>query len=105
MYSSCNVRYFMDEDCIYSEKGKEMGYQRFYPQQRESTGIGAFLAGLGLGVLIGAAMGMLSAPHRGDVTRRKIVRQAGVARDQVVDAVEDFVERRAEGDEIENGEA
>ena len=49
-------------------------------------------------------MGMISAPHRGDVTRRKIVRQAGVARDQVVDAVEDFVERRAEGDERENGE-
>ena len=82
-----------------------MGYQRFYPQQRGSTGIGAFLVGLGLGVLIGTAMGMLSAPHRGDVTRRKIVRQAGVARDQVVDAVEDFVERRAEGDELENGES
>ena len=81
-----------------------MGYQRFYPQPRESNGLGTFLAGLGLGVLIGTAMGVLSAPHRGVVTRRKIVRQAGVARDQVVDAVEDFVERRAEGGEADNGE-
>ena len=38
-------------------------------------------------------------------TLMRDLRQAGVARDQVVDAVEDFVERRAEGDELENGES
>ncbi len=81
-----------------------MGYNRFYPQQSESSGAGTFLAGLGLGVLIGMAMGVLSAPHRGDVTRRKIARQAGATRDQVVEAVEDFVERRAEDEERDNGE-
>ena len=81
-----------------------MGYNRFYPQQAESSGAGTFLAGLGLGVLIGMAMGVLTAPHRGDVTRRKIARQASATRDQVVEAVEDFVERRAEDEEGENGE-
>lgn len=81
-----------------------MGYNRFYPQQGESSSAGTFLAGLGLGVLIGVAMGVLTAPHRGDVTRRKIARQAGATRDQVVEAVEDFVERRAEDEERDNGE-
>jgi hypothetical protein len=34
------------------------------------------------------------APHKGDVTRRKIVRQAGEKRDEVIEAVEDLIERR-----------
>ncbi len=81
-----------------------MGYQRFYPQQSEASG-GSFWAGLGIGVLLGAVLGVLSAPHRGDVTRRKIVRHADATRDQVVEAVEDFVERRATGEDEDNGEA
>ena len=37
---------------------------------------------------------MVMAPHKGDVTRRKIVRQAGEKRDEVMEAVEDLIERR-----------
>jgi gas vesicle protein len=82
-----------------------MGYQRFYPQQNEPSGSGSFWAGLGIGVFLGAVLGLLSAPHRGDVTRRKIVRQADATRDQVVEAVEDFVERRAGSEDGDNCEA
>jgi hypothetical protein len=96
--------YISSRDTISFERIK-MGYQRFYPQQSESSSVGSFLAGLGIGVLLGAALGVISAPHRGDVTRRTIVRQAGATRDQVVEAVEDFVERRADGSEVDNGEA
>ncbi|MEE3259012.1 MAG: YtxH domain-containing protein [Candidatus Latescibacterota bacterium] len=68
-----------------------MSYQRFYPQQ---SGAGSFLTGFVAGALVGMAVGVLLAPHKGDVTRRKIVRQAGETRDEVIEAVEDLIERR-----------
>ena len=68
-----------------------MSYQRFYPQQ---SGAGGFLTGFVAGALVGMAVGVLLAPHKGDVTRRKIVRQAGETRDEVIEAVEDLIERR-----------
>ena len=77
-----------------------MAYQRFYPQQRQSNGAGRFLSGFVAGALLGVVAGILLAPHRGDVTRRKIVRQAGAKRDEVMEAVEDLIERR----EPSNGE-
>jgi gas vesicle protein len=80
-----------------------MPYQRFYPQQSQPSGAGSFLSGLVAGVLIGVVAGILLAPHRGEVTRRKIVRQAGDKRDEVIEAVEDLVERRSpsNGDQAE----
>ncbi len=81
-----------------------MAYQRFYPQQSRHSVGGSFLSGFVAGALVGVVAGILLAPHRGDVTRRKIVRQAGDKRDEVVEAVEDLIERRgsANGD---NGDA
>ena len=81
-----------------------MAYRRFYPQQSQPSGSGSFLSGFVAGALVGVVAGILLAPHRGDVTRRKIVRQAGDKRDEVVEAVEDLIERRgsANGD---NGDA
>ena len=73
-----------------------MSYQRFYPQQSQTSGVGSFLTGFVAGAIVGVAVGVLLAPHRGDVTRRKIARQAGDKRDQVVEAVEDLIERREE---------
>ena len=80
-----------------------MPYQRFYPQQSQPSGAGSFLSGLVAGALIGVVAGILLAPHRGEVTRRKIVRQAGDKRDEVIEAVEDLVERRppSNGDQAE----
>lgn len=71
-----------------------MAYQRFYRQQRQSSSVGSFLTGFAIGALVGVAAGVLMAPHKGDVTRRKIVRQAGEKRDEVIEAVEDLIERR-----------
>jgi hypothetical protein len=45
------------------------------------------------------------APHRGDITRRKLARRAGEKRDQVVEKVEDLMVHRSEeedGDEAAN---
>ena len=80
-----------------------MPYQRFYPQQNQPSGAGSFLSGYVAGALIGVVAGILLAPHRGEVTRRKIVRQAGDKRDEVIEAVEDLVERRSpsNGDQAE----
>ena len=80
-----------------------MPYQRFYPQQSQSSGTGSFLSGFVAGALIGVVAGILLAPHKGEVTRRKIVRQAGDKRDEVIEAVEDLVEHRppSNGDQAE----
>ena len=71
-----------------------MAYQRFYPQQQQGSGVGSFVTGFAIGAIVGVAVGMVMAPHKGDVTRRKIVRQAGEKRDEVMEAVEDLIERR-----------
>ena len=84
-----------------------MAYQRFYPQQQHSSGVGSFLSGFVAGALIGVVAGVLLAPHKGNVTRRKIVRQAEGKRDEVMEAVEDLIERRApsNGDKAAEEEA
>lgn len=55
-----------------------------------------FLAGCLAGAVIGAVLGVLLAPHRGDITRRKLARRAGETRDQVVEKVEDLMVHRRE---------
>ena len=57
----------------------------------DSSVIG-FLAGLLSGLILGTVFGVLFAPHRGDVTRRKIRRRAGELRDQVEEAAESVAE-------------
>ena len=49
---------------------------------------GNFLLGFLSGLIVGGALGMLLAPHRGDITRRKIRRRAEDVRDQVGEKVE-----------------
>jgi gas vesicle protein len=51
-----------------------------------------FFVGLVLGALAGLAFGLLIAPHSGAVTRRKIVRSAGEAKDQVTEVIDDLEE-------------
>ena len=82
-----------------------MAYRSFYPQQQQSSGVGSFITGFAIGAIVGVAAGLLMAPHKGDVTRRKIVRQAGEKRDEVMEAVEDLIERResANGDGEDHG--
>ena len=58
-----------------------------------SDGIGpfeSFALGLLTGLVAGGVLGVLLAPHRGDITRRKICRKVDEARDQVEEAVDDL---------------
>ena len=74
-----------------------MGYRKYYYRQPEpGESFASFLAGALCGLVIGGVLGLLLAPHRGDISRRKIVRRAGEARDQVVETVEDHLEQMKE---------
>ena len=56
-----------------------MPYMRPYGGRDSGGTVLGFLAGCVAGLFLGAALGVLMAPHRGDITRRKIVRRAGEA--------------------------
>ena len=66
-----------------------MSYRRTYSSPDDAGHAGSFLAGCIAGAVIGGVLGMLLAPHRGDITRRKIVRKAEDTKDQVIEAVEE----------------
>ena len=55
---------------------------------RGRSHFGTFLTGCLAGVVVGGLLGVILAPHRGDITRRKVARKANETRDQVVEAVE-----------------
>ena len=74
-----------------------MGYQLRNSTDSDTEQILSFLAGCLAGLAIGGALGLLLAPHRGDITRRKITRQAGETKDQVIQAVEELLEKRQKG--------
>jgi gas vesicle protein len=57
------------------------------PRKKDLT---TFVAGLGLGVAIGAALGILFAPHSGAETRRAIGRRGKKIRNGASDAWEDL---------------
>ena len=56
------------------------------------------LTGVSCYIAVGGALGVLLAPHRGDITRRKISRAAEETKDQVVEKVEDLMVHRSEED-------
>jgi len=66
-----------------------MAYRRYHGDSDSS--LGSFLSGCLTGMVIGGVLGVLMAPHRGDITRRKIVRRAGETKDQVSEVVEDHI--------------
>ena len=82
-----------------------MPYMRYHPHggARGGNFIG-FLAGCLTGLVLGWVLGVLLAPHRGDITRRKVARKAGEKRDQVVEKVEDLMVHRREDKVAEDGE-
>jgi len=78
-----------------------MPYMRHYNGRNSGGNLAGFLAGCLAGILFGAALGILMAPHRGDITRRKLVRRAGETRDQVVEKVEDLMVHRSEEEDAD----
>ena len=82
-----------------------MPYMRPYGGRDSGGTVLGFLAGCVAGLFLGAALGVLMAPHRGDITRRKIVRRAGEARDDVVEKVEDLMVHRSEDETDADEEA
>lgn len=65
---------------------------------RDDVALPGFLVSCLLMLIVGAALGMLLAPRRGEVTRRRILRRAGEARDGVIEKVEDLMVHRSEGE-------
>ena len=82
-----------------------MPYIRPYGQKDDHDTLVGFLLGCLAGVILGAVLGVLTAPHRGDITRRKLARRAGETRDQVVEKVEDLMVHRSEDSEDGDEEA
>ena len=83
-----------------------MTYHRPFASRSTTATLLGFLAGCLAGAVLGAVLGVLLAPHRGDITRRKLARRAGQTRDQVIEKVEDLmVHRRDEGAENADEEA
>lgn len=52
--------------------------------------LATFLGGCLIGVLGGSILGVLIAPHRGEITRRKLKRRIGEMRDQIEETVDDL---------------
>ena len=78
-----------------------MAYRRYHGDSDSS--LGSFLSGCLTGMVIGGVLGVLMAPHRGDITRRKIVRRAGETKDQVSEVVEDHISTlKAKKGEVED---
>ena len=73
-----------------------MQIRRIQSGRGSGSQVAGFVVGCLAGLAVGAAVGMLLAPHRGDITRRKLVRRVGQTRDQVVDKVEDLMVHRRE---------
>lgn len=74
-----------------------MGYQLRNSAESDTEQVLSFVAGCLAGLAIGGALGLLLAPHRGDITRRKLTRRAGETKDQLVEAVEELLEKRQKG--------
>ena len=70
-----------------------MFYEKIYPRNHSTNGTTCLFAGFVAGVAVGAAVGILLAPKKGEDTRRLIVRQAEETRDQVVKAVDGVTAR------------
>lgn len=51
-----------------------------------------FLSGAIVGAIVGLSVGILIAPNSGAVTRRKILRSAGEAKDHVTEVIDDLEE-------------
>jgi len=68
-----------------------MTYRRTQPSRESGGQMAGFMVGCLADMVVGAAVGILMAPHRGDITRRKLARRAGETREQVVERVEDLM--------------
>ena len=61
-------------------------------QQDSDSGAGVFLAGCLAGLIAGGLLGLALAPHRGDITRRKVARKAEETKDHLMETVTNQME-------------
>ena len=66
---------------------RQMAYISRKVQSESSSHLGSFLTGCLAGAIIGGVLGVLLAPHRGDITRRKVARKAEETKEQVIEVV------------------
>ena len=81
-----------------------MAYISRQVQSESGSHLGSFLTGCLAGAIIGGVLGVLLAPHRGDITRRKVARKAEEAKGQVIEVVENQVESLKVQKEEQNGD-
>ena len=81
-----------------------MAYISRQMQSKRTSHLGSFLTGCLAGAIIGGVLGVLLAPHRGDITRRKVARKAEEAKEQVIEVVENQVDSLKVQKEEENGD-
>ncbi len=67
-------------------------YSRNYHNKQQDTTLVGFLLGCLTGLVLGTILGVLVAPHRGDITRRKIAHKAETTKDNMVEAMEGQLE-------------
>ncbi len=81
-----------------------MLHRRSFSGPDDTGQASSFLAGCLTGVVIGGVLGLLLAPHRGDINRRKIVRKAEDTKDKVLEAVEERLDGLKTQEETEHAD-
>jgi len=79
-----------DDDFDQHDDDVEILEEEEFEDEHTGSGIGGFLVGLAVGVVLGAGVSMLIAPERGRVTRERLGRRLRDLGDDAIDRAEDW---------------